>query len=167
MNNQTNRTNNLPSRATLRARCSGTVRFQIGRETGGHAELADVGLGGLSLTSKTELKVGSHVLVELHDPRGDGSAELKGKVVWQRRTDAGYRMGVKVFEDDVTARFALSDCLHAALKDQSGLTALRGRQGVLVDLAIASKDLEDRPSVWQRLRPTAPMTGVNIATASF
>ena len=62
MNDQSNRTHHLPSRATLRARCTGTVRFQIGRESGGHAELADVGLGGISLTSNIALNVGSHVM---------------------------------------------------------------------------------------------------------
>ena len=92
---------------------------------------------------------------------------MKGKVVWQRQSNDGYRMGVKVFEDDDTARLALSDCLHTALKHQSGMAALRGRQGVLVDLAIASKEMDDRPSVWQRLRPAAPLTGVNVATAAF
>lgn len=167
MNGRRERTYSLPSRSTLRARCTSTVRFQCGRELGGHAEMTDVGLGGLRLTSEVSLKVGAHLIVELSDPRGEGIAELKGKVVWTRETDVGWRVGVKVFEDEDTARLVLGDWLLTALKEQSGAIGLGGRQRVLIDLAMASKDADDRPSVWQRLRPAERLTGVNVAVAAF
>ncbi len=126
-----------------------------------------MGLGGLCLKSNVVLEVGTQVLLELSDPQGNGSAELKGKVMWQGNTRAGSSMGVKVFEDDETAQMALGDWLHAALKEQSGLAELRGRQRVLVDLALASKDTENQLSVWQRLRPTGTLIGANVATATF
>lgn len=167
MNESNSRTNTLSSRTTVRARCKSPVRFQFGRQSGGHAEMTDVGLGGLQLVVSVEVPVGNHVLIEVNDPHGDGSAELKGKVVWQRETDNGFRLGVRVFEDDESARLVLGDWLHASLKAQSGMENLRGRQRVLVDLALASKNTDEQPSVWQQLRPTGPMTGVTIATASF
>ncbi len=167
MNATQNRTHQLSSRSTLRARCAGAARFQTGRETGGHAEITDVGLGGVSMTSEMGLGVGTHVLLELGSPNGDGSAELKGKVVWQCDAGEQFRMGVKVFEDDDTARLVLGDWLHAALKTQSGLAGLHGRQRVLVDLTLAARDTAGQPSLWQRLRPTGNMSGVRTATAAF
>jgi len=129
--------------------------------------MTDVGHGGLSLTSDVRLKVGTHLVIELDDPRGEGFAELKGKVVWARDIEGGSHAGVRVFEDDDTARLALGDWLHVALKEQSGAVGLAGRQRVLVDLALASKQLDHEPSVWQRLRPAQRFTGVNVATATF
>ena len=167
MNNSNSRANTLSARTTLRARCTSPVRFQLDRQSGGHAEMIDVGLGGLQLATSLEVAVGNHILMEVNNPQGGGCAELKGKVVWQRETTNGFRIGVRVFEDDDTARLVLGDWLHAALKAQSGLEHLHGRQRVLVDLALASKNVEEQHSVWQRLRPTRPMTGVTIATATF
>lgn len=167
MTKQTNRTHVLPSRKSLRARCVSTARFQCGRELGGHAQITDVGHGGLSLTADVGLKVGTHLLIELDDLGGEGFAELKGKVVWVRDSEGGSRMGVRVFADDNTAHVVLSDWLHAALKEQSGALGLSGRQRVLVDLAIASKETDHAPSVWQLLRPAQRFSGVNGATATF
>ena len=167
MTQHSERTHALPSRATLRARFSGALRFQYGRELGGHANLLDVGLGGISMTTNARLKVGAPVLIELASPRGEGFAELKGKVVWQRNTKSGAHVGIKVYEDDETARIALADCLQAAMKEQSSLAGLRGRQRVLVDLALASKAAQEQPSVWQRLRPAVQMNTAKVATAGF
>ena len=65
------------------------------------------------------------------------------------------------------ARLVLGDWLLTALKEQSDAIGLGGRQRVLIDLAMASKDADERPSVWQRLRPAKRLTGVHVAVAAF
>jgi hypothetical protein len=167
MTTTTSRTHSLPSRGTLRARCAGTVRLQSGRERGGYARIVDAGLGGLGIETGVDLPAGTHVLVEVNDPDGDGRAELKGKVTWVRTSNDGIRCGIRIYEDDASVRAVLTALVQSGLKAQSNELSLAGRQRLLVDLAMAARAVDESPSVWQRLTPSGQWNIQSAINAGF
>jgi hypothetical protein len=106
-------------------------------------------------------------MIELTSPRGGASAELKGRVAWRRRSATGWFVGVRVYEDEADVRLVLAELICAGLKSQAGVSGLRGRQRVLVDLQLASRPDESAASIWNRLVPAGHWTGARAMVLRF
>jgi len=90
-------------RRFARVPVSGTVRYWLGANIQGVAELADVGLSGLSIVNERELLPGQRILLKTSSPVGDApGTELKGIVAWCQAADRDgeFRAGIRIYSID-------------------------------------------------------------------
>ncbi|NUM52885.1 MAG: PilZ domain-containing protein [Candidatus Hydrogenedentes bacterium] len=156
-------TTNRERRRAKRVSCAAAVRYQLGREIGGHATLADVDHGGIGVLVSHPLREGQRVMLEVDEPkRGDGTVELKGRVAWCEKCADGYRAGIRVYHDEGDARVALCALMCAALKQQAAVADLRNRHFIYAEWKLVSLAANEEPHwIWKkRERLTGAMRNV-------
>lgn len=87
-------------RRFARVPVSGTVRYWLGANIQGVADLADVGLSGLSIVQERELLPGQRILLKTSSPVGDApGTELKGIVARCQAADRDgeFRAGIRIY----------------------------------------------------------------------
>lgn len=150
---------NREQRRSKRVKLETTVRYQLGRELGGHAGLVDVDHNGLCVRVSHELAVGQRLMLEVDEPkRGEGSVELKGRVAWCRRDENGFRAGIHVYLDTADVRIVLCALMCAALKKQAAVADLRNRHFIYVEWKLAALDANPEPgtsAIWNSKRASA------------
>ena len=141
-------------RRTKRVALTSRVRYQLGREIGGHATLVNVDMGGLSVAVSEPIPRGRWVMLEVDEPkRGDGAVEMKGQVVWCARDGEAYRAGVRVYHDEADVRVALCALMCAALKKQAAVADLRDRHFIYAEwklAALAASEAAGSSWVWKK-----------------
>lgn len=143
---------NRERRRAKRVTCNTKVRYQLGREIGGHAALVDVDHCGISVALSRSLAVGQRVMLEVDEPkRGDGMVEMKGRVAWCEECGDGFRAGIRVYHDEADVRLALCALMCAALKEQAAIADLRNRHFIYAEWKLASLAANDEPHwIWKK-----------------
>lgn len=158
----------ITKRRYSRVRFEGKARYQVGRETGGHALIHDVDQGGMCLRVEHRLLPGQPIVLDVEAPRpGSGSIEFLGKVVWCRPAAGGYRVGIRVYGDDHDVRVALTELVCEGFKRAAGIRAVRDRHFKYVEYGRRAASVETTPSssVWKRFVPRGswrPSATVNL-----
>ncbi len=145
------------------------VRYQVGREHGGHAVLRDVDQGGLSLHAQKAIPVGARLVLEVNSPRLHGAAaEFLGRVVWCKKNGEGYLVGVSIYHDEDEVLLALTELVCTGLKHAAGIRAMRDRQFRYVEWNCSCEPgKSQRLSVWRRFIPRGTWSPSHAATLSF
>ncbi len=141
-------------RRSKRVRLNSALRYQVGREVGGHATLLDVDQCGLSVAVSHALASGQRVMLEVDEPKhGSGAVEMKGQVVWCRKDGDAYHAGIRVYHDETDVRVALCALMCAALKQQAAIASLRDRHFIYAEwklAALAASDAAGSSWVWKK-----------------
>lgn len=143
----------ITRRRYRRTRFEGKVRYQVGREVGGHALIHDVDQGGVCLSLSHPLRAGQRIVLDVEGPRpGSGSFEFLGVVAWCRAAVGGHRAGIRVYEDFADVRRALTELVCEGIKRMSDTRALRNRHFRYVEYGKRAAG-EPGSSMWKQVAP--------------
>ncbi|MBX7259126.1 MAG: PilZ domain-containing protein [Candidatus Hydrogenedentes bacterium] len=157
----------ITRRRYRRVRFQGKARYQVARETGGHALIHDVDQGGLCLRVESPLPQGQRIVLEVEGPGANsGSIEFLGTVAWCTPTARGYLAGIRVYEDDADVRTALTELVCEGLKRRWSARVMRDRNFRYVEYGRrAAAPAPEASSVWKHLTPRGawkPAAAVNL-----
>lgn len=125
-------------RRFARVPISGTVRYWLGAHVQGIANLADVGLSGLSIVHERELLPGQRILLKTTSPGDDvPGIELKGIVAWcgPAERDGKFRAGIRIYCTDESIALGMRTLVQSGFRkhwvlDVRAITDTFSRSGV-------------------------------------